>query len=332
MVQPTTIAMRASATGMKATQETLKLPDPSKTTGLQAAGAATMKLPGDATIKLSSVKTLKPHQAVSLADVETIWDNPKPVNSHGIKMAVLPKGVDRMSSAFKDATKTKEEKRKMMDDLHDTAMDRVEQTRREMEEILTELGTYLQAFYTEYETKLKITVDELRVEEEERLVKINERFVLLEERQVRLNKAIDVERQTRLENTEKILGPARRSVELLVVDLDKERRIRHTRRDELNQRMEDAVKMLHETMDTETKNREIRDEQVVKELDIDIKRLQKRGVVIEGCNAEKTKALQEDIVSETKLRKETQDDIVLKITTFIQRFQAHIKEEGAMGC
>ena len=48
---------------------------------------------------------------------------------------------------------------------------------------------YLQAFYIEYETKLKITVDELRVEEEERLVKINERFALLEERQARLNKA-----------------------------------------------------------------------------------------------------------------------------------------------
>jgi len=286
----------------------------------------------DATLKKSSVMTLRPHQAVSLADVETVWDPARPINNHGIKMAVLPKGVDRMSSAFKDATKTKEEKRKMMDDLHETAMERVEQTRNEMEEILTELGIYLQAFYSEYEEKLKVTLDELKVEEEVRIVKINERFQLLEERQVRLGKAIDVERETRLTNTEAILGPARRSVELLVVDLEKERRIRHTRRDELNQRMEDAVKMLAESMDTETKNRVARHEQVVKELDIDVKRLQKRSAAIEVCNAEKIAVLQEDVISEERLRKETQDDIVLKITTFIQRFQAHIKEEGAMGC
>jgi len=286
----------------------------------------------NATMKKSSVMTLKPHQAVSLADIETVWDASKAINNHGIKMAVLPKGVDRMSGAFKDATKTKEEKRKMMDDLHETAMDRVEQTRNEMEELLVELGVYLQAFYVEYEQKLKVTLEELKVEEEERIIKINERFKQLEEREERLSQAIDLERETRLTNTEMILGPARRSVELLVVDLEKERRIRHTRHDELKQRMEDAVKMLAESMDTEQKNRESRHEQVEKELMLDVKRLQKRSAAIEQCNAEKVAALQDDIVCEERLRKEAQDDIVQKITTFIQRFQAHIKEEGAMGC
>lgn len=267
-----------------------------------------------------------------MADIETVWDPPRSMNSHGIKMAVLPKGVDRMSSAFKDATKTKEEKRRMMDNLHETAMERVEQTRQEMEKIFAELSVYLQAFYVEFEQKLKVTVEELSVEEEERIVKINERFRLLEERQERLNKAIDLERETRLHNTEMILGPARRSVELLIVDLDKEKRIRHTRHDELKQRMEDAVKLLGESIDTEHENRKTRHEQIDTDLHIDIKRLQKRSSAIEECNAEKVAALQEDIISEEKLRKESQDDVVQKITTFIQRFQAHIKEEGAMGC
>jgi hypothetical protein len=327
--------MRASATGMKASQATLKLPDGNGS--LAAAGAATLKLPPQSVInassnKLSSVMTLKPHQAMSLADIETVWDQAKAPNSHGIKMAVLPKGVDRMSGAFKDATKTKEEKRQMMDSLHETAMQRVAQTRKEMKEILAELAVYLEAFYTEYEGKLKVLLEELKADEEERVRKINERFKLIEERAARLQVSIDEEREARLFSTEAILGPARRSVELLVHDLEKERRIRHTRNDELNQREQDAVKMLSEVMDNETKVRETRHEQVQKELDIDVKRLQKRSVIIEQANAEKVAALQDDILSEEKLRKETQDDIVVKITDFVARFQIHVKEEGEMGC
>lgn len=321
--------MRANATGLNASQPTLKLPEST----LQAAGAATLKLPPKAgTSKLSSVMTLKPHQAVCLADVETVWDTAKPINMHSQKIAVLPKGVDRMSAAFKDATKTKEEKRRMMDNLHETAMERVDQTRTEMDEILAELAVYLKAFYVEYEDKLKVLLEELRTEEENRMVKINERFLVLEEREQRLSNAIDEEREARLFNTEAILGPARRSVELLVVDLEKERQIRHTRNDELNERMEDAVKLLAESMETEENNRAVRHEQVVKELEIDLKRLHKRSQEIEECNAEKVAAVQEDIISEEKLRKQSQDDIVVSITSFIQRFQAHVKEEGAMGC
>lgn len=267
-----------------------------------------------------------------MSDVDTMWDPPKPTTEHGAKMHALPKGVDRMSSAFKDATKAKEEKRIMMDELHETSLERVEATRQEMEELLKELGVYLKAFYVQYEEKLKVTLEELRVEEEERVVAINKRFHILEERQQALKVAIDEERETRLRNTEAILGPARRSVEMLVVDLEKERRIRHTRHTELKQRLEDAAKMLAEALDGEQQNREARHEQVVKELEIDVKRLQKRGVAIEQCNAEKVADLQNDLVSEENLRKEGQDQIVVKITEFIKRFQAHVKEEGEMGC
>lgn len=326
--------MRASATGLKSSQATLKLSLPEGNSSLQAAGAATLKLPPESmtTKRMSSVMTLKPHQAVRMSDIETIWDAPKPITEHSAKMHALPKGVDRMSSAFKDATKTKEEKRNMMDDMHETSMERVETTRKEMEELLQELGLYLKAFYVDYEEKLKVTLEELRSEEEERIVAINKRFQILEERQQALKRAIDEERETRLHNTEAILGPARRSVEMLVHDLEKERRIRHTRNTELKQRLEDAAKMLAEALDGEQRNREARHEQVVKELEIDVKRLQKRGAAIEQCNAEKVAAVQDDLVNEEKHRKEGQDTIVVKITDFVRRFQAHIKEEGEMGC
>ena len=78
--------------------------------------------------------------------------------------------------------------------------------------------------------------------------------------------------------------------------------------------------------------RRTRHEQVVKELELDVARLKKRSAAIETCNTERVASLQEDIINEEKLRKETQDGVVNKLTAFIQKFQAHIREEGQMGC
>merc|ERR1719231_1905044 len=121
--------------------------------------------------------------------------------------------------------------------------------------MLSELAVYLQSFYTEYDEKLRTTLEELRLEEEERIAGIHARFQVLEKRQKALAETIAEETRTRLHNTEMILGPARRSVELLVVDLDKEQRIRHTRNEELKQRMEDAVRVFHDHILVENKNR-----------------------------------------------------------------------------
>jgi len=318
----------------KQSQQTLKLPAPEANTTLQAAGAATLKLPpgGAATLKPSAIAGLKQHKAITIGEIETIWDVPKPMTEHSKKMATIVAGVDRMSSAFKDATKAKAEKRRMMDDMHETSMERVAQTRAEMEKMLSELAVYLQSFYTEYDEKLRTTLEELRLEEEERIAGIHARFQVLEKRQKALAEAIAEETRTRLHNTEMILGPARRSVELLVVDLDKEQRIRHTRNEELKQRMEDAVRVLRDHIIVENKNRIEKHEQVRKECELDVARIKTRQEQIEQVNIEKVEELRVAVENEEKLRKEGQDQVVEKITSFIQRFQAHIKEEGEMGC
>lgn len=328
-------AMRASQ------QVTLKLPPPNASprespTLLQAAGAATLKLPPtsvlNANAKTSSVMTLKPHQAVIMAPIETMWEEPKPLSEHSERMKNLRQGVDHMSSAFRDATQTKAEKRRMMDEMHETALQRVEMTRKDINELLEELAAHLQEFQNEYEHKRKTLFEELHVMREERIAVINARWKQFEERQQALHIAIEEERQIRITEAEAILGPARRSVESLVVDLEKERELRRARHEELKQNVEDTCRMLTDTIESEVEVRLEKNVEREKELDIDVQRLKRRAVEIKQCNAEKVTLLQEAINAEELHRKEGQDQVVVKITDFIHRFQKHIKEEGEMGC
>jgi len=276
--------------------------------------------------------TLKPNQAMSLAKIESIWEEPKAATEHGKKMESLVAGVDRMSSAFEDATRTKDEKRRMMDDMHETMLERVEQTKADIEETLQELGVHLQAFYKEYEQKRRTTFEQLHREEEERIAGINKKFDYLDQRCKSLGAAIVEERESRLRDTQAIIGPARRSVELLTDQLAKEQKVRRTRNQELRQEMEDAANRLMASIEIESRNREVRHDNMLKDMEKDIKRLQKREADVAKSNIEQVEVLNRDIESEKQLRIKGQDHIVEKITDFIQRFQAHIKEEGEMGC
>jgi hypothetical protein len=286
----------------------------------------------NATAKKSSVMTLKPHQAVIMAPIETMWEQPKPLTEHSQRMKVLRQGVDHMSSAFRDATHARAEKRRMMDEMHETALERVQMTRKDIEELLVELAAHLVEFQTEYEHKRKTLFEELHILEKDRFAAINARWSQFEEKQQALHHAIEEETEIRIREAEAILGPARRSVESLVHDLEKERELRRARHEELNQRVEDACRMLTDTIEIEVVAREERHTEREKELHIDVQRLQRRAIDIEQCNAEKVKGLQEDIKAEEQHRKHGQDQVVVKITDFITRFQKHIKEEGDMGC
>lgn len=276
--------------------------------------------------------TLRPHKALTAPDAQTIWDPPKPMTEHGERIVALRQGVDHMTARFKDATATKAEKRRMMDEMHETSLERVEMTRKDIDALLIEVGHHLEEFHQEYQEKVKVLFAELDVAEVERIEKINARFQKLEERQAALAEAIQEETDTRIREAEAILIPARRSVESLVVDLEKEREIRRSRDEELKQRLEEVVSMLADSIENETVCREERHVERIEEVAVDTARLKKRAELIEQTNREKEKVLREAIDLEEVHRKDGQDQVVVKITDFIHRFQAHIKEEGEMGC
>lgn len=324
--------MKGNATGMKSSQVTLKLtPGGGLAAGatLKAAANVTLKLPPSSqSARVSSGMTMNPYQA----PIESVWDQPKEPMEHDRKMAALVAGLDRMSSAFEDATRTKQDKRLMMDDMHETALERIEATRQDMEETITELAAYLDSFYLEHEQALRTFMEGLSTDRQKRVASIAERFLRLEQRYEALQVALDAERENRLRDTELTIGPARRAVEVLATQLDKEQRIRRNRNNEIRQQLEDAFKALSESLDVERRSREVRFKALVEDAEREVARLGKREGAVVKENAQCIADVQADVDHEQELRVKSQDDIVEKITDFIQRFQAHIVEEGHMGC
>merc|ERR1712066_794159 len=114
----------------------------------------------------------------------------------------------------------------------------------------------------------------------------NARFQRLEERQAALAVAIQEETETRIAEAEAILGPARKSVESLVVDLEKERELRRTRNEELNQRLEEVTNMLLDTIGHEQNCREEKHGERMKEVAKDADRLKKRSIAVGQDNTD----------------------------------------------
>jgi hypothetical protein len=320
-----------SATNLRNSQATLKLGHSGSSGTLQTAGAATLKLGSATNGKRTSVQTLKPQSFVGMSEIETLWDKPKPLTEHCKRMVQVRSAVDHTTSQFKDVVSNKLEKRRVMDEMHETALERVEQTRQTIEALLVEIGEHVEAFMKEYREKLVVMLEKLKVTEEERIVKINARFQKLDEWQQVVLEAINEERETRIAEAEAILEPARRSVESLVYDLEKEREERRTKNKQIKKKLEETVSLLIDHSELEQKTREDIHEQVVKDLEKVDQRIKKRSEEIVVHNAEHLQRLRDDIDAEELHRKEGQDSVVVKITEFVHRFQAHVKEEGEMG-
>lgn len=293
-------------------------------TSLKAAGAATM----NPTLKLAPGAGADDPVWVQIG---TVWDPPLVVGEQTKKLEALGAGVTRMAGAFQDITRMKEEKRAMMTDMHEHALERVAATRSEMEEILAELAQHIQAFCEEWEVTRTDAMDKMDQELRERVAKIAARFDRLEARAGSLQVAIDAERAARIRSQEQIVIPARKSVEVLQEAIEKERQTRQHRESELSAHLEETVAMLERTCAVEREKRGIKHDEFKKECDIELKKLDDRQVRIRQSNAEICEALRRDLESEKERRTEGQDHIVEQITEFIRKFQAHIAEEGEMG-
>lgn len=305
---------------------------PNASATLKSAATATLKFGGqDGSTLLLSAPTMMKNSQAKQKTIRTGWDGPKPSTEHTKKMAKLHAGVQRMDTVFQDATDTRSAQLKMMDDMHDYTMERVEQTKVEMEQILEELAVHFKAFCEESMRKLRETFDELGKQMAERIAAMNARFAGLEARTRSLQHAIDEERADRLRETESLLGPIRKTVEDLAKALEKENQIRRNRDEELRAQLVDSVRMLAETCDTEEKTRQVKHTEIVKDCDAELERLRNRTGHVETVNAGFVVAIEKDLESERLHRKEGQDRIADRITDFIHKFQAHIKEEAEMG-
>lgn len=309
-------------------------------------GGATLKTAGASTLGKASEHqlTIKPDQTKitkgltftkvkgAPKPIETVWDED---SSHTLKTRELVAPVvvrhEGMAGAFEDATQGRKEQRQMMNDMHAYCNQQVKDTDFEMKGVLDGLAESMEDFAKGRRQCLKDTMADLERELEEKVGILNANFAALEARAAALQAAINVERASRVQAMEEVLAPVREQVQRLTTALEKEREIRRNRDKELRKRLDAALKELEEGIFVEQGNRQARFDSVMKDVEKDMVRLQKRQKAIDGSTAVELQRLQADIVDEKTHRVQGQDRVAHKLQDFIQNFRLHIKEEGDMG-
>lgn len=270
-------------------------------------------------------------EAINLQGVETIFEEHKATTEQSRKMSSLSAGVQRMSSIFEEAAKTRAEQRRMMDDLHENTMKKVQITWADMQRIMGELTASMGDFVQNFRKQLEQTKEDLCRDQHQRVAGINAQIEILERRSVALQQGLDEERANRIRETEDVLGPIRKRVEKLTAALDKEQQIRLNREAELRKHLDEAVEELNNNCKIEEQNRQDRAAEIQADCEKEQGRLLKRQNQIERQTKIKLKELDQSLVDEKKHRLEGQDLVVAKVTDFIRRFQANVREEGEMG-
>jgi len=280
------------------------------------------------TQKLNGDKTRKPS---GQSTIPTVWDEQKAVTEQNQKLNSLSAGVERMSSVFEEANRAREEQRRMMDLLHERTMEQIRDARKYMEEMMAEMRKKMEDFVTKFETELDGTKEELMIALKEKVAQMSAHIKNLEERAEKLQIGLDKEKADRIRETEEVLGPIRKQVAKLISSLEKEQRIRRRREEEMMKALDDAVENLNSTVDIEKANREQKQKDMLDDNATELRHLVNRQKKIELSTGDKTEELRSDLENEARYRVDAQNNVVENVTSFIQRFQENIKEEGQMG-
>lgn len=266
------------------------------------------------------------------AEVPTVWDEPDKRTLEQIKVLdQMGNKVVKMSSTFEGVTNMKQEKAAIMDEMHEHSLEKVEDLRQHMEALLAELKTEISAFQEEYTQQMADQMDVLDVELRERIAALAARYDALEERTRKLHVSIKAETQSRLVDTEALMGPVRKMVADLETDLHTEKEIREIREVELTEHMQENVRLQNIDLEKEIANRIDRHKEERLHFEKEAARLLKRHEGIGVDNTEIIKSFNSDMAQERQLRVAGQDHVVEQITNFIKKFQDHVLEEGDMG-
>eukprot|EP00746_Dinoflagellata_sp_MGD_P162114 gnl/MRDRNA2_/MRDRNA2_89531_c0_seq1.p1 gnl/MRDRNA2_/MRDRNA2_89531_c0~~gnl/MRDRNA2_/MRDRNA2_89531_c0_seq1.p1 ORF type:complete len:302 (+),score=85.35 gnl/MRDRNA2_/MRDRNA2_89531_c0_seq1:71-976(+) len=263
--------------------------------------------------------------------IPTVWDEQKSVTEQTQKLNSLSAGVERMSSVFEEANRAREEQRRMMDLLHERTMEQIGDARKYMEEMMAEMSKKMEDFVSRFENELDSTKEDLMTALKVKVAAMTAHIQNLEERARKMQAGLDKEKADRIRETEEVLGPIRKQVAKLISSLEKEQRIRRRREEEMMKALDDAVENLNNTVDIEKANREQKQKDMLDDNASELKHLVNRQRKIELSTGDKTEELRSDLQNEARYRVDAQNNVVENVTSFIQRFQENIKEEGQMG-
>merc|ERR1719163_169962 len=172
------------------------------------------------------------------------------------KLNILAEEVERLPVVFEEANRAREEQRKIMDEMHQDLLRRIQMTRDYMTQESKRLTDTTKSFTAKFEHELNSMKDELITMSKKKIAEVNHSLAGLETRSKDLERAIEEEREERILQTEEVLGPIRNRVDRIMGELHAETKTRQIREQEIMKQLLDAAEVLNNDVDAEKFTRE----------------------------------------------------------------------------
>merc|ERR1719161_500385 len=187
------------------------------------------------------------------------------------------------------------------------------------------------SFRDKFEHDLERLTNDMLQKLDNKVTAINGKIELQEQRVLELEAGLAQEKEERIRQTEEILGLIKKQVDQLTEGLAKETKIRQAREQEITKQIVVCKDEIDVTIDKEKFKQEQICMAIKKNAELDQERLARRQEIIAKQAHVDIQKQQASIDYETQTRIICQDSVVDNVSSFIQRFQDNIREEGQAG-
>lgn len=265
--------------------------------------------------------------------MQTLKDISKPLgdSAQNARLENLTTQVEAMAGVFNEANKARLEHRKMMEERHQDVLRRIQSVKTYCLQESQRLDRQVCSFRDKFEHDLERLTNDMLQKLDNKVTVINGRIELQEQRVIELEIGLAKEREERIRKTEEILGVIKRQVDVLSEGLAKETKIRQAREQEITQQIVACKDEIDVTIDKEKFKQEQICMSIKRTAELEQLRLAKRQEGIAKTAYTDIQKQQAAIEYETATRIACQDSVVDNVSSFIQRFQDNIREEGKAG-
>jgi vacuolar-type H+-ATPase subunit I/STV1 len=258
-------------------------------------------------------------------------DKAKGDGAQNAQLQNLTNQVENMAGVFGEANKARVEHRKMMEERHQDVVRRIASVKAYCDQESQRLDRQVHSFHDKFEHDLERLTNDMLQKLDTKVTTINAQIDEQEQRVKLLEDGLEQEKKDRIEQTRQILGEIKKKVEGLAANLATETKIRQCKEQEMSKRLVEYMDEIHAVIEKEKDRRE----QICKTFrelaDREHAKLAKRQVAIARRTREALTQLEGSIHFETATREEAQNSVVDNVSSFIQRFQENIREEGEHG-
>jgi hypothetical protein len=268
---------------------------------------------------------------LSSAGLQTIKENKTGNAGDNERLASLTNQVEAMAGVFNEANKARLEHRKMMEERHQDVLRRITSVRTYCNQESLRLDRQVCSFRDKFEHDLERLTNDMLQKLDNKVTTINARIEEQEHRVTELEHGLEKERLDRIQQTEEILGLIKKQVDSLTEGLAKETKIRQAREQEITKQIVACKDEIDVTIDKEKFKQEQICMAIKKNAELEQERLARRQEIIAKDAHVGIQKQQASIEYETQTRILCQDSVVDNVSSFIQRFQDNIREEGQAG-